>query len=83
METLRLLARDHCDGMRPAPENLLSPRRAVDVLKRSMRLQPSLGVTPSLIMSPEATSSVHPDKAGRPGAGLFLSWLVREVVART
>ena len=80
METLRLLARDQCDGMRPAPATLPSPRRAVDVLERPMRPQLSSGVTPSLIMSPENIFSVHPDKAGHPGAGFFLSWSVQEVV---
>jgi hypothetical protein len=40
-----------------------------------------LRVDPSLIVSPEAKSSAHPDKAGHPGAGSMLPWPVGEVTA--
>jgi hypothetical protein len=69
MDHLRLLPKITPMGCGQLPYMLLSPRRAVDILERPMRPQPSSGWTLSLIMSPEAVSSVHPDKAGQPGAG--------------
>ena len=53
MEHLRLLPEIIQMGCGPLQSTLLSPRRAVDILKRSMRPQPCSGWTLSLIMSPE------------------------------
>ena len=80
MEHLRLLSKITPMGCGQLPSPLLSPRRAVDILKRPMRPQPSTGLTLSLIMLPEVTSSAHPDKAGHSGAGFFLPWSPREVM---
>ena len=80
MEHQRLLPEITPMGCGQLPSTTLSPRRAVDILKRPMRPQPSSGLTLSLIMLPEATSSAHPDKAGHPGAGFFLLWSLREVM---
>ena len=80
MEHLRLLPEITAMGCGQLPSPLLSPRSAVDILERPMRPQPSSGLTLSLIMLPEATSSAHPDKAGHPGAGFCLPWSPREVM---
>ncbi len=80
MDPLRLLSEITPMGCGQLPRSPLSPRRAVDILERPMRPQPSAGLTLSLIMLPEATSSVHPDKAGHPGAGVVLPWSPREVM---
>ncbi len=82
MDHLRLLPEITQMGCGQLPSTLLSPRRAVDILKRSMRPQPCSGWTLSLIMSPEDTDSAHPDKAGRPGAGSVFLWSPREVMIR-
>ena len=82
MPPLRLLPKITPMGCGQLPFLLLSPRRAVDILERSMRPQPCLGLTLSLITSPEATASVHPDKAGHPGAALILPRSRREVMSR-
>jgi hypothetical protein len=72
MEHLRLLPEITPIGCGQLPSLPLSPRRAVDILERPMRPQPSTGLTLSLIMLPEDTYSAHPHKAGHPGAGFFL-----------
>ena len=82
MEHLRLLPEITQMGCGQLPSTPLSPRRAVDILKRSMRPQPCSGLTLSLIMLPEDTYSAHPDKAGRPGAGSVSPWSPREVMVR-
>jgi hypothetical protein len=82
MEHPRLLPEITPMGCGQLPRHYLSPRRAVDILKRLMRPQPCSrsGLTLSFIMSPEDTDSAHPDKAGHPGAGFMLPWSAREVM---
>lgn len=74
-------ARDHTDGMRPAPVEYpvaTADRGHPEKIDAAAAL---LRVDPSLIMLPEAAYSAHPDKAGHPGAGSTLPWSVGEVMA--
>jgi len=53
---------------------------SVDILKRLRRPQPASRLYLSVIMSPEAMPSAHPDKPGRLGAGSSLAQFAEEVM---
>ena len=82
MTHLRLLPKIMPMGCGRLLLTLLSPRLPVDILERPMRPQPFSGLTLSLIMSPEVTSSALRDKAGQPGAAQTLPWSRPEVIVR-
>ena len=52
--------------MRSAPDLLLSPRRVRGHPGKIDAAAACFGLHLSVIMSPEATTSAHPDKAGAP-----------------